>query len=167
MIEKLDSLSSITSIIQVVLGGFVFSVLKFWLLREDEVDKAIGLQKEKMYEEVCDSMQNVIQRAFDDDIALRGNGGEHPDVIYSYAKKVVGVCSEFDNLKHSKNLINNLNTFLIITSLLGVVFFLVAHCISSHFYVISIAALITILCQIVAFMVIRFEGIKLNKFENL
>jgi hypothetical protein len=167
MIDKLNNLSSIISLIQIVLGGFVFSLFKIWLLKEEELNKTIALRKERKYEEACELLQNVIERAFNEDISLRGDGGDHPDVVLSFTKKIIGVCNDFENLKRSKKIITDLNTFLIGTSLLGIIFLIVAQCINSHYYIISIASIFIIMCQIIVFIIIRLKGNELHKFEDL
>jgi len=126
MIELLNNISFVTSIIQIVLGGFVFSLFKIWLLREDDLNRTITLRKERKYEEVCDSIQNILERAVNDDIPLRGNGGEYPDVILTCTKKIITISNDFEHLKRTKNTINSLNTYLIVTSLLGFLLFIFA-----------------------------------------
>jgi hypothetical protein len=167
MIEHLNDVSIITSIIQIVLGGLVFSLFKIWLLREDDLNKTITLKKERKHEEVCDLMQNLLERAINDDIPLRGNGGKHPDVVLACTKRIISVSNEFEHLKKTKKIINNLNTYLIVTSVLGFFFLIIAKFMESNFYIISILSLITIISQTVVFIIIRVKGNGLSKFEDL
>lgn len=167
MIEYLDNVSIVTSITQIVLGGFVFSLFKIWLLREEDLNRTITLKKERKYEEVCDSMQNVIERALNSDIPLRGNNGEYSDVLLACTKNVITIANEFEHLKKTKRIVNFLNTYLIITSLLGFFFFIIANCINSGFYIISLISIIIILSQSIVFIIIRHKGNDLNKFEDL
>jgi len=167
MIDQLNNVSIITSIIQIVLGGFVFSLFKIWLLREEDLNRTITLTKEKKYEEVCDSMQNVLERAISSDIPLRGNGGEYPDLLLTCTKKIISISNEFEHLKKTKRTVNYLNSYLIITSLLGFFFFIIAKCMNSNFYIISIISIIIILSQSIVFIIIRHKGNELGKFEDL
>ncbi len=167
MIDHLNNVSITISIIQIVLGGFIFSLFKIWLLKEDDLNRTITLRKEKKYEEVCDSMQNLLERAIASDIPMRGNGGEYPDLLLTNIKKVVEISSEFEKLRKTKRVINLSNTYLIVTSLLGFFFLIIANCINSRFYIISISSILIILSQSVVFMIIRVKGNDLNKFEDL
>lgn len=167
MIDKLNDISIIISLIQVLLGGFVISIFKLWLLKEDELNKTIALRKERKFEEVCESLQNLLDRVYNTDLTIRGNSGEYPDVALSFTKRIIVVTGEFEQLKRTKRTINNLNTFLIGTSLLGVLFFIVAMCINSHYYIISIASILIIISQIFVFIIIRIKGNEVNKFDDL
>lgn len=166
MIDKLDDISVIISIIQVVSGGIVISIFKLWLLKEDELNKTVALRKERKFEEVCESLQNLYDR-FNSDIPLRGDGGKHSDVALSFVKRVITVIGELEQLKRTKRTFNNLNTYLICTSLLGVLFLIIALCINSHYFIISFASIFVIISQIFVFIIIRIKGNEVNKFDDL
>jgi hypothetical protein len=167
MIDKLNDIGLVTTIIQMFIGGVLLFIFRIWLIKEEDFRNRVKFLKEKKMEEICDLLQNIFNRERDGNIPLRGEKGQQQDLLIAHTRILLDTALFFHDLKKRQLIVTILNNYLIITIFIGGLFLIVLNFLNSFIFIFSIFSLLFIISQIIVFFILRRHSLYINKFEDL